>query len=100
MITQYVPEVLPPLSQPVPPPEGRFDIRVGVGMLIWKAMAMDHLQMYDEAESLFNKIIDIYGDRYRYPDPWCFSFVGKARQYLGNIPEKRAEPAEQKGGQH
>lgn len=98
LITVYAPQVIPPLDRPIPAPEGRFDVRCGVGMLLWKAIALDHLQQYDEAEALFKVVIDLYGDRYRYPDPWCFSLVGLAKQCLKNIPDKRAALAAGKGG--
>lgn len=99
LIEQYAPKILPPLEEPIPAPEGRFDVRVGVGMLVWKAEAHDHLGEFDEAEALFLKIRDLYGDRYRYPDPWTFSFVRHSNQYLENIPKKRAEKEQQaKGG--
>jgi tetratricopeptide (TPR) repeat protein len=98
LLTFYIPDVLPPLEEPIPPPEGRFDIRCGVGMLVWKAEAYDQLERFDEAEELFLKILNLYGDRYRYPDPWCFSFKGFAKQYLAGIERKRAQKAELEGG--
>ncbi|RJP21236.1 MAG: hypothetical protein C4527_23910 [Candidatus Omnitrophota bacterium] len=91
LINAYVPEILPPLDEAIPPPEGRFDIRCGVGMLVWKAEAYDQLKQLDRAEQLFQIIRHYFGDRYRYPDPWCFSFDKFAQRYLQVIPKKREE---------
>lgn len=93
LVTVYTPEVLPSLDDPIPSPEGYFAVHCGVGMLVWKAEAFDRLERFDEAEALFTHIVELYGDRYRYPDPWCFSFVRFANQHLVNIPNKRAELA-------
>ncbi len=98
LVTVYAPQVLPSLDEPIPSPEGQFAVHCGVGMVVWKAEAYDQLERFDEAEALFTKIVELYGDRYRYPDPWCFSFVGFAKQYLENIPKKREALADANEG--
>ncbi len=99
LITNYAPEVLPSLDEVIPAPENRYNVRAGVCMLLWKGIAHDQLGEFDEAEALLTKIKDLYGDRYRYPDPWCFSIVSKCDQYLNNMPKKRADDIARGEGQ-